>query len=304
VEQRGVRARRVTDEGSAAGPARSRAAVLGAVSLGALAAALLALAAFTVGWRATGGRWFVVRSPSMGTAAPVGTLVWVRPVSFDDLRVGQLVSFRAPPAPQETYTHRVVARRADGSLTTKGDNNDMADPWSVRERDVIGRVAMHWWPVGWLVRAAPILGFGGVLLWALGRWCTAPAWKLPVWIVGLSLLVSLSIYVVKPLVRAELLSFTPAPRGAQATFVTTGILPLRVSADGGGHVDVAPGEKRSLVATRPDHRGLYRLKVGPHLSWRSYAGVALVVLAPSLWTVLFGLAPVDAEPGDHEEAYD
>src|SRR5581483_7135669 len=123
-------------------------------------AGLVVLAAWVIAWRASGGRWYIVKSPSMGTTAPVGTLVWVRPVHFDDVHVGDVITFHPPSASGTTYTHRVVAKRTDGTLTTKGDNNDVADPWSVGRNDLIGRAAMFWWPVGWILKATPIFGIG------------------------------------------------------------------------------------------------------------------------------------------------
>ena len=58
-----------------------------------------------------GGRWFVMQTPSMGTAAPVGTLVLTRPVAkLSALQVGDVVTCR-PPAPAASYyTHREIGR--------------------------------------------------------------------------------------------------------------------------------------------------------------------------------------------------
>jgi hypothetical protein len=62
-------------------------------------AACLVVASFLVVcvvWRAEGGRWERVESPSMGTVAPVGTLLWVKPADFAALRPGDFISFRPP----------------------------------------------------------------------------------------------------------------------------------------------------------------------------------------------------------------
>ncbi len=64
-------------------------------------------------WFATGGRWLIVETPSMGRSAPVGTLLWVEPVH--DLHVGDVISFHPPGEPKITYTppHSRDRRRRD-----------------------------------------------------------------------------------------------------------------------------------------------------------------------------------------------
>src|SRR5262245_18950348 len=63
----------------------------------AAATAVTGLAALLVWWWATGGTWEIVSTPSMGRAAPVGTLLWVKPTEIDDIRVGDVVTFHTPP---------------------------------------------------------------------------------------------------------------------------------------------------------------------------------------------------------------
>ena len=114
-------------------------------------------------WWLDGGRWQRVSDPSMGTAAPVGTLLWVRPADFATLRVGELVTFHPPGRHDVTYTHRVYSRDGDGTVRTKADL-DAPDPWRLSKSDIVGKVAMRWWGIGWLVKAAPVLLAGAEVI--------------------------------------------------------------------------------------------------------------------------------------------
>src|SRR6201999_6147 len=104
---------------------------------------------FAGGWWLDGGRWVRVETPSMGRVAPVGTLLWIKPVPFHELRVGDLITFH-PPGEAQTYSHRVYRVNADHTITTKGVIPG-PDPWRLTARDIVGRVEMRWWGAGWIV---------------------------------------------------------------------------------------------------------------------------------------------------------
>ncbi|MBE7163661.1 MAG: S26 family signal peptidase, partial [Williamsia herbipolensis] len=129
------------------------------VLLSIVVAGVLAAVAYVGMFVAHGGRWFVVETPSMGTEAPVGTLLWVEPVKPADLHVGDFVTFRRPDS-AETYSHRIREIHADGTISTKGAIT-APDPWTLKASDVVGRVEKRWWGIGWLVDALPILVIGG-----------------------------------------------------------------------------------------------------------------------------------------------
>src|SRR4051794_22183811 len=126
----------------------------------AVLAAVLGFATVCLTWRLDGGSWERVETPSMGTGAPVGTLLWVQPGDFATLEPGDFITFRAPGSSGQTYSHRVLARGADGRITTKGVLSS-PDPWRLGPEDVVGSVRMRWPGVGWLVAAAPLLFAGG-----------------------------------------------------------------------------------------------------------------------------------------------
>ncbi len=260
------------------------------------AAAVLACLAITVAclgmlghWAAIGGRWYDVRTPSMGTAAPVGTLLWVAPVDTAELRVGEVVSFHPPTMPRETYSHRIVAVQPDGGLRTRGDLNGSPDPWIVPRHDVIGVVRARWWGVGWLLRAAPLIAGGGLVLLVLSRYFTAQRYRLPVRITGSAALLALACYRLHPLVRAELISFTPQGDGAVAHVVGTGLLPVQLTGNDGVRERIAPGQLGSVLSTTPDAHGRYWVHLSAQVPPWWWAVVVGIGLLPALVTSIVGV---------------
>jgi signal peptidase I len=72
-----------------------------------------------------------VTSGSMEPAMPAHSLILVKKVDADDVRVGDIITFD-PPGPTGRVTHRVVARERSGSrwyFRTKGDANPAPDDW-------------------------------------------------------------------------------------------------------------------------------------------------------------------------------
>lgn len=108
---------------------------------------------------ATGSTAYSVLTNSMAPAYPPGTFLVVKPAPFDELRVGDVVTYQIESGRPEVITHRITGFAADqdGSrlLVLKGDNNGVADE-PVREVQVRGR----------LLYAVPYVGF---LANALGR---------------------------------------------------------------------------------------------------------------------------------------
>lgn len=267
--------------------------------------ALTALCIALVWWWAIGGTWKTVSTPSMGRAAPVGTLLWVQPVDTGDVEVGDVITFRTPAGwmaetgtdavHQQTYTHRVVGQNSDGSLRTKGDVNASEDPWSVQDGDIVGRVAARWWNVGWLVDALPLLIFGGIAWWVLTAVLASSRSRAPLRVLGAAVLAAAAIYLVNPLFGATQLSFVPLGEpGAEATYVGTGMMPVRLEADGARAQVIAAGDERSIVAPRADDDDRYRVRVVPTIPWQTWVVVAAACLAPAVWSVIAGVEPAPA----------
>jgi len=72
-----------------------------------------------------------VMSASMEPALPVHSMILVKEVDPEDVRVGDIITFD-PPGPTPRVTHRVVARERRDSrwyFRTKGDANPAPDDW-------------------------------------------------------------------------------------------------------------------------------------------------------------------------------
>jgi hypothetical protein len=136
---------------------------------------------------------------------------------------------------------------------------------------------------------------GVLLLWVLtGRF--APRRSRGPWrVVGVALLVASAIYLYNPLFGARQVSFVPLGRaGAKATYVGTGLMPIKLQAQGARPVLVNAGQERSIVAPRLGHPRLFQVHVVPTIPWQTYAIIATVSFAPAVWSVIVGVEPPPA----------
>ena len=108
--------------------------------------------------RLAGATPYAVLTGSMRSDLPPGTLVVVRPVAVEDVRIGDIVTFQLTSGDPVVATHRVVAIGSAGSgertFQTQGDANDAPDPDWVRPVQVKGRV---WYAVPYLGHANDLL---------------------------------------------------------------------------------------------------------------------------------------------------
>ena len=101
-----------------------------------------------------GWQLFAVQSGSMAPAIPVGSIIAVRPVPANTLRVGDVITFGDRNRPDVRVTHRIIAletREGQQVALTKGDANNTSDSWNVPVQSAIGRVAFHVPYAGYLV---------------------------------------------------------------------------------------------------------------------------------------------------------
>ncbi|MEL4319587.1 signal peptidase I [Leifsonia sp. YIM 134122] len=121
-------------------------------SLGLLAVVIGLAIALIVVPKIAGATPMTVLTQSMEPSLPPGTLLVVRPVDPADVRMGDVITYQIRSGDPAVITHRVIGIQAasDGSysFTTKGDNNDVADP-TVIEPQVQGRL---WYSV-------PLVGY-------------------------------------------------------------------------------------------------------------------------------------------------
>ena len=271
------------------------AAVAGAL----VVAALAVLCTSALAWRLTGGRWYAVATPSMGQAAPVGTLLLTRPTRVSAVRVGDIITFH-PPGTSEVYSHRVIATTAAG-LRTRGDINGSPDPWIVTGNDLIGTVDARWWGMGWVLRGLPLLLIC-LLLTHLIAAAMTQRWRSPARVLGTAASVSFVAWRLHPWIGLTKLYTSAATHGVAIKTVSTGILPTRAQAlHGGSQVQLLNGQVGTVTVTGTDRRGVYLVSGAPGLDFWWWVIVVLICLAPLLWCLSVGLAPVPAqaraEPG-------
>lgn len=101
---------------------------------------------------------YVIEGGSMGDALPRGSIAYAETAATDDIRVGDVITYR-PPGATRLRTHRVtwIGRSASGQrvFRTKGDANRVADrPAFSLPHDRQARVVMH----------VPLAGYGAAAL--------------------------------------------------------------------------------------------------------------------------------------------
>lgn len=257
-------------------------------------ACVLAVLAGAVGWRVSGGRWMNVETGSMGTTAPVGTLVLTRPTTIDHLRVGDVVSFRPPTRGAPVYTHRIVAI-SDGVVTTRGDANAINDPFRTTSAQLVGRVVAMLWPVGWLLQLVPWTLLLCAICW-LATHRMRPRRRIPVRYAGIWLSVSIAGLIVRPWVRMEQTSTIVESGRVGARVVSTGILPILVTAQKGSSVQLNAGQSGTVSSAVVDAQGRVPLTAAAHPTGWWLLAIVLVCAAPLLYALIVGLKIPAEEP--------
>lgn len=266
---------------------RSRAARCAAVAITAVIGILLVAAAI---FFSGGGRWYVVSTPSMGEAAPVGTLVLAAPTPFAGIRVGDIITFHPPTSPGETFTHLVVGFDDAGLLLTKGDANGAIDPWSLGAGDLIGRTVSVLPGVGWLIRAFPLLLVGASALTFGTRFIRSRPLRSATRVLGASVLLSVVIAILRPLSGFTVMATRAISGQVEAVIVSTGLLPIRLETPTGTATRLSDGQVGSLLFSgTPDSDGGYTISSFLNLSLLGWVTLAVICALPLAWTTLVGL---------------
>lgn len=153
----------------------------------ALAGIVVVLAVAVVIPRLGGATPYTILTGSMEPERPPGTLVVIRPVDPDEVKVGDIVTYQLESGEPTVVTHRVVSvgvsMRHPGERTfrTQGDANDVPDAKPVREVQLRGRL---WYSVPHLGRisntldndqrtTATLVVAGALALYAVGMFASA-----------------------------------------------------------------------------------------------------------------------------------
>ncbi|KNH23255.1 peptidase S26 [Arthrobacter sp. ZBG10] len=168
-----------TDE-TAAGPAKADgdvksggawAAVGRILNMAAMLVAMFAATVLIILPFATGSQTYTVLTKSMAPKFPPGTFMVMKPVAFDALQYGDVVTFQLYSGRPDVETHRIVGfgatQEGEKTLITRGDNNGANDPEPVRAIQVKGK----------LFYAVPYVGFAANALGNADRdtWTTVAA---------------------------------------------------------------------------------------------------------------------------------
>ena len=81
-------------------------------------------------------RYEPVYTGSMEPAIPVGSVVVIKPVDPETLKVGDIICFQF--SEPTSITHRIINITNEGFIT-KGDANEDPDQWIVKKENVIGK---------------------------------------------------------------------------------------------------------------------------------------------------------------------
>ncbi len=112
---------------------------------GVIVAIVVALAIAIVGVRLFGVDVYAVTSGSMEPTLPVGSLIYVKETSFENIKAGpegDIITFKL--SGDTVATHRAIEKdEAAQTIKTKGDNNAEADGAPVMSGNVLGVVKAH-----------------------------------------------------------------------------------------------------------------------------------------------------------------
>lgn len=81
-----------------------------------------------------------VLTGSMGSTIPANSLVVIKPVSAEELTIGDIITYERS---NEVVTHRIINKSKDGGKTifvTKGDRNHNVDALPVKGEQIKGKV--------------------------------------------------------------------------------------------------------------------------------------------------------------------
>lgn len=95
--------------------------------------------------RIAGYHMYIVLSGSMAPAFDAGSMVFVKPVEPEEIKEGDIITYRGLGDSSFLTTHRVVEIMGSGQdleFVTKGDANDVNDPNPVPGENLVGRVAL------------------------------------------------------------------------------------------------------------------------------------------------------------------
>jgi signal peptidase len=150
------------------------------LALAAVVVAALGVVALAIGPRFLPYRAYTIETGSMRPTLPVGTEVILTKAPASTLKVGDIITFRAP-SNGELVTHRIARierTRGRRFFVTKGDANGVPDAWRVPATGVGWRYATKLDYVGYGIAALklPLVRFVLLALAALATAASILRW--------------------------------------------------------------------------------------------------------------------------------
>ena len=201
----------------------------------------------------------------------------------------------------------MIAVDTDG-LTTQGDINGAVDPWKTDQAHLLGEATTILPGFGWLARGLPLFLAGLVIVTILTRLISSPTHRASMRMLGGSLVATLVVFVLRPFVALVVLEAVTRGDGVQASIVNTGLLPIRVAAEGGTHTTLVAGQVGTVTAPVGENGQFHSISTTldlPLWGWILFYGLCAV---PLLYTLIVGLPaeagqrPVASTSTDEEAA--
>lgn len=93
--------------------------------------------------RLFGCHFVTIETGSMEPALPIGSACLIKPVTIEDLKIGDIITFQATDGENEIIvTHRILFEGTN-AVYTKGDANEVVDKKPIGQDRLIGKVLFH-----------------------------------------------------------------------------------------------------------------------------------------------------------------
>ena len=149
----------------------------------------------------------------------------------------------------------------------------------VGPHDIAGEEIFRALYLGWLLPVLPILLGGGIVVHVYTRFFMDRYLRFPAQVMGWSLVLSLSNWMLHPFMRMTFLSQVVSHHHARIRLVSTGILPLDANAVNGESSVAQLGHLVILHTSKPGSDGRFHVDITPHLEWWGWVvGIALLIL--------------------------
>ncbi len=254
-----------------------------------IAASLLLVVGVFAAVFGAGLRFFIVETPSMGTTAPVGSLVVVQPHAT--YGIGDIASYRHK---DRVYTHRIVDKTDQGFIF-KGDINEATDALPVNQAEIVGGAVFIGKDLGFVIEAIPMLLVGGAIVYGLTLIPRVPvSWRWQIRLIGWSLVANFVSLWFRPWVNMVMMGYVAQGDGVGMHLVNTGVFPVRVL----GTV-LQSGQDAVVTQTVVDASGTYTVIPELALNTGWFLLMLLICLTPVLAALL--IRTPSNEPAEESE---